>query len=354
MISSKHVSELIHLPARAWGYSASGQWREMCEALETYEWELSPEPFPLSRKWELASALQKTIRRGDRHLALQLIAKIQSMRPQEHAYFWRRLAVIACEDVGSGNTELTVFVVACSQVFTPVQSKDVLFDVFGFLVERLCAVAVRSRIACTAACILEMLPIVGGQILLTSGDREILKKLEIQERELDDPRSGFRAWQRRNGWRTAGLLKFIDLALPSAITSVTGQPPPSTELHGLPSHTYDMYCRSGREVLRRLIQGVPEALGVRDMLNQEGVREPLEAAGEALFFAEGGYVKHEVECVEMVSLLHRFFATRFGLSQTGWVDLRMAMRQAVADGTLNRLRQGELSVRYSQASLFSD
>jgi replication-associated recombination protein RarA len=39
--------------------------------------------------------------------------------PEEYAYFWRRLCVIACEDVGPADDVLASFVVACATVFPP-------------------------------------------------------------------------------------------------------------------------------------------------------------------------------------------------------------------------------------------
>ena len=352
VISSTQFHTLLRFPAKEWNHAASDEWIELCEELRGYEWKLSPQPFPLSRKWELVSALQKVIRRGDQPLALQLIAKIEGMRPQEHAYFWRRLSVIACEDVGAGQEVLTLFVVACSQIFTPVQSKAILFDVFGFLVERLCTATRRSRTACTVVSIGEMLSADGSRTTLNQADREILCVIENHARQFDTPDTPFQAWQKRNDWRTAGLLKFLNLALPFPHTLVSCNPPPSAQLHDLPSYSYDMYTRSGREVLRRLIAGGQAAREISAILNAPDARDPLTAVGEALFFVEGGYVKGEVEYADLAAFHHRVFAARFGLSESGWSALRIAMNRIVVDGTIDEMRDRELGIRYAQTTLF--
>jgi replication-associated recombination protein RarA len=54
----------------------------------------------------LVSAFQKAIRRGDKVMALPLVSAMHSL-PEEYGYFWKRLWVIACEDVGLADDTLT-------------------------------------------------------------------------------------------------------------------------------------------------------------------------------------------------------------------------------------------------------
>jgi replication-associated recombination protein RarA len=68
-------------------------------SLSTYQAPSLNFPIEKGRKWELVSGLQKTIRRADKATALKLISGIAST-PEEYAYFWRRMCVIACEDSG--------------------------------------------------------------------------------------------------------------------------------------------------------------------------------------------------------------------------------------------------------------
>ncbi len=53
-----------------------------------------------ARKWLYASALQKSVRRGMTSCALKFAVQLHSVDP---TYVWRRLCVIALEDVGLGN-----------------------------------------------------------------------------------------------------------------------------------------------------------------------------------------------------------------------------------------------------------
>jgi hypothetical protein len=52
------------------------------------------------QKWLYASALQKSIRRGHTHCAIRFAIQLHSLDEQ---YAWRRLAVIALEDIGFGD-----------------------------------------------------------------------------------------------------------------------------------------------------------------------------------------------------------------------------------------------------------
>lgn len=51
-------------------------------------------------RWKLASALQKSVRRGHTHCAIRFAVKLHAVEP---AYAWKRLAIIALEDVGFGD-----------------------------------------------------------------------------------------------------------------------------------------------------------------------------------------------------------------------------------------------------------
>jgi hypothetical protein len=352
MISEEHMNQLLSVPAKEWGHVARQSWCVLCEELAAYEWTGPSEPFPFARKWELASALQKCIRRGDSLNSRKLIAKIDGIGP-ERAYLWKRLPVIACEDVGSGASELTTFVVACARVFTPNKSREVLMDVLAFLVKKLCEAPQRSRTACSLACIAELSAAGNLPDHRKPEDKEIFVSLTRRAQLLDCPDSPWRQWQRTNDWRGARLLRFLDFHLPFPVVPVGGQPSAHSQLHGLPSYCYDMYTRAGREMLRQLLSGCAGVEDVREILQNATVKDPLIAAGEALFFAEGGYVKDEQAYACVNDLTQRLFAARFGLSTTKWEQLRGAMNRAIKSGTIDRLRAFELNMRYAQASLFT-
>jgi hypothetical protein len=352
MISEEHVNQLLSVPPMEWGHVARPSWCSLCEELAGYQWTEPSQPFPFARKWELASALQKCIRRGDSTGSRKLIAQIDGISP-ERAYFWNRLPVIACEDVGSGASELTTFVVACARVFTPKKSQDVLMAVFAFLIEKLCESPQRSRTACSLACIAELAATGNIPDHRKPEDDEIYESLATRGQLMDRPDSAWRQWQRKNDWRGARLLRFLDIDLPFPFEHIEGRPSRHTQLHGLPSYSYDMYTRAGREMLHQLLSGAAGAEGVCEILQNPRVKDPLIAAGEALFFAEGGYIKGERAYACVNDLTQRLFAARFGLSTIQWEQLREAMTSAVKGGTIDGLRAVELKRRYAQRSLFT-
>jgi hypothetical protein len=86
----------------------SERWVSLCDGLREYQAPHRGLAIAKERKWELVSAFQKSIRRGDKQIALRLVSAMDRM-PTEWAYFWRRLCVIACEDIGPGDDTLTAF-----------------------------------------------------------------------------------------------------------------------------------------------------------------------------------------------------------------------------------------------------
>jgi replication-associated recombination protein RarA len=112
------LQELLTYPKRRFGEPASERWFDLCSSLGTYQAPSLNFPIEKERKWELVSALQKAIRRADKATALKLISGTTSI-PDEYSYFWRRMCVIACEDVGPADHTLVKFVVACATIFSP-------------------------------------------------------------------------------------------------------------------------------------------------------------------------------------------------------------------------------------------
>jgi len=69
-----------------------------------------PAPLPVDR-WVASSALQKAVRRGEALIALRAGLSYLSL---DRAGFWRRLPVIAAEDIGIGDWEVVTQVIAAS------------------------------------------------------------------------------------------------------------------------------------------------------------------------------------------------------------------------------------------------
>jgi replication-associated recombination protein RarA len=93
------LQEMLTYPNRHWDATPSVRWESLCTQMQSYEAPPRSMILPKERKWELVSALQKSIRRADKQIALRLVSAIDNM-PEEYGYFWRRLCVTACEDIG--------------------------------------------------------------------------------------------------------------------------------------------------------------------------------------------------------------------------------------------------------------
>src|SRR5947207_13706787 len=97
--SQATISELVTYPEHFFGEPASEGWLALCSSLSKYQPPSGDVVIKKERKWELASAFQKAIRRANKATALRLISGIANM-PDQYGYFVRRMCVIACEDVG--------------------------------------------------------------------------------------------------------------------------------------------------------------------------------------------------------------------------------------------------------------
>ncbi|ENH6338615.1 hypothetical protein ABWH74_001933 [Burkholderia vietnamiensis] len=106
-----------------------------------------------SDRWLLASNLQKAIRLGLTDVALATMVKLLQV---DEPYLWRRLPVVAYEDVGAGSHERCLEVL---QLFrrAALHRRFGSMRVAGYLVRRLCE-ASKSRALCDAIAALEFSP----------------------------------------------------------------------------------------------------------------------------------------------------------------------------------------------------
>ncbi len=341
--------ELLRYPESRWGEPASDRWISLCTALCDYV----PPPRRLSidkeRKWELVSAFQKSIRRGDKPMALHLISAMDSM-PGEWAYLWRRLCVIACEDVGLADDILVSFVVACATVFPPKRTGKENYLLFCFLAEQMCGLSTRSRIYCSYG-VVEAAANKSELPELFPAEKPIVSTIMQQRAAIRSATNLWQQWQKKNDWRAAGLLKFVGLRLPLKMTTVEAPVPPYKMLFDLPSCCYDMYTRVGLTMLRRLVQGVKGAEGIKEVFQQNEVKSAHRAVGEALFFAEGGRIKGELVYAPLCSLEQRLSPHQFGLPMDAWLNLRVLVEKALEEGIVDRVREEVLRQTYGQGKL---
>jgi replication-associated recombination protein RarA len=98
-------------------------------------------------RWIASSLLQKSIRRGEVELAQRAACTLHVF---DRSAIWRRLVVIACEDVGVGDIDalLEIFLAAAS---TDLRLRCGVAPILGAVVRRL-AEAVKDRSADYLAC----------------------------------------------------------------------------------------------------------------------------------------------------------------------------------------------------------
>jgi hypothetical protein len=344
--------ELLGYTRSSWGIRASERWVSLCTGLRDYQPPCRSLEIDKQRKWELVSAFQKSVRRADKAVALRSVSAMCNM-PEEYAYFWRRLCVVACEDVGPADDEFALFVIACATLFTPKKTGNKLYDLFCFLAEQMCDLPNRSRIYCSyglieSAAITSVLP-----ELSSSEDESIIYAILHRRADVRAAENCWRAWQKKNDWRAEGMLKFIGLRLPLEMTRVQETVPSHKMMFGLPSYSIDMHTRSGMAVLKRLVQGTAGAEGIREFFQQSRVKNPHKVAGWALFFAEGGRIQGELIYPSLSRLEQRIIAQQCGLLDDDWLHLRAVVEEALKTGVIDRVRERVLCQFYGDKLLIA-
>ena len=329
----------------AWGHAMFEGWECLCGSLRNYDAPYDTWTFEKERKWELVSAFQKAIRRGDKWIALRLIAAMQSM-PTERAYFWKRLCVIACEDIGPADDCLAAFAIACAASVRK-NAEPSSHDLFCFLTEQMCDRSTRSRIYCSLG-VIESAVSESVSAFLIPEDAKIASAIRERVGRMLSPTNPWEQWQRKNDWRAEGLLKYVGLTLPFEMLQTQLPLPPPRLLFGLPSYCYDMHTRVGLEMLKRLARGVEGGEGIKELFQQNKVKSPHRALGEALFYVEGGRIQGELFHQPLYSLEQRLAAHRTGLSLDSWLALRNRVQAAVDDGVIDRVREEVLHQRYDR------
>ena len=335
-MSVSQCQELRDYPNRKWDGVPSVRWESLCTQMLSYE----PPPrsliLPKGRKWELVSALQKSIRRADKPMALRLVSAIDEM-PEEYGYFWRRLSVTACEDIGPADDELATFVVACSSVFTPKRTGAKSYDIFCFLVESLCDLSARSRIYCSMSMI-EAMVTEGNVPELSAEDGQIVSAILQQKAAMLSPMNAWQEWQSKNDWRAEKMLRFVRLTLPTETFKVQLPIPTYRMLFDLPSHCYDVHTRVGQKVLSRLMRGAFGATAIKDFIYRSKVKNGLKALGMALFFVEGGRLEGELLYPSLSRLEQLLIAHQHGLSLDEFLALQCLVLDALNAGIIDQIR----------------
>jgi hypothetical protein len=346
MLSAK-FQEMLTYPTRKWGESASDRWVSLCTQMRDYQAPCRNMVVVNERKWELVSALQKSIRRGDKQLTLSLVSAIDSMS-EEYAYFWKRFCVIACEDVGPADDLLAAFVIACATVFSLKKTGHENYDLLCFLSEQMCDLSTRSRVYCSYSIIDTMLSNTSLPDLSVA-DQEIISAIMQRKASLREPKCRWEEWLRKNDWRGEQMLRFIGLTLPVNMTGVQLALPEHKMLFGFPSYCYDMHTRVGLEMLRRIVRGVRGTEEITDFLKRNKVQSAHRVVGDALFFVEGGRIQGELIYGSVCCLEQRLSAHRHGLSLNEWLHLQVMVVMALESGIIDRVREDVLRQFYGEA-----
>jgi len=336
-MSVPQCQELRDYPNRKWDAAPTARWESLCTQMLSYEPPLRSMILPKERKWELVSALQKSIRRADKQMALRLVSAIDNM-PEEYGYFWRRICVIACEDIGPADNELATFVLACSSVFTPKRSGAKNYDFFCFLVEVMCDLPVRSRIYCSMS-IIESIAAEGTLPKLSDEDTQIVSAIMQRKAMMLSPANAWQEWQRKNDWRAEKMLRFVGITLPEKLFHEKFPIPAYKMLFDLPSYCLDVHTRVGQEVLRCLMRGSCGATAIKDFVYRNKARGVLNALGMALFFVEGGRLEGEMLYPSLSRLEQLLIAHQHGLSLNEFLTLQCLVLDALNAGIIDQIRE---------------
>jgi hypothetical protein len=335
---SLSIEALYSYPSRIWNEKPSTRWLDLCNQLQMYD----PAPGTpgvlkdATRKWELVSAYQKSVRRGLVHLVPWLISELLSLGRPEWAYCWRRICVTAAEDVGFGDPDLMNFVIVCSTLFRPGAGPDVLRKVWESLTQEMCRTQ-KSRIYCQLSIIEEAVE--RGEIANTLSDweRAVIQELRTRRVLTDGGQcTAKEKWAIKNNWRGDGMLKFqATIDTPFEVRAT--QPDLSYNiLCGLPDFCYDKHTRLGRAVCSRLAT----TGAIQEFLRKNAPKGGKSAAvGWALFFVEGSRIDGGLEDDRLSLLEAKAMAGQLGWTVEAWKELVQLVSEAVSDGTVNEIRK---------------
>ncbi len=338
---------------------------------------LPPTPLPVDR-WVASSALQKAVRRGETLLALRAGLTYLS---SNKAGFWRRLPVIAAEDVGVGDSGVVTQVITAAVEGGWRRSAGGDWRVASYLVARMCeAPKERStdylllaalahpdfekecaRLALAEAA--ELVALVrdetsplptravaawylagtgrlrGTRLPARRGEPEALF---AAYGDMGAPRSLVAACRSAAVRTQYPLPVFLPLVWSAARASRTRQVVtldigPPRVVRGMPLWAFDKYTPIGRQALRTLLAS---SAPVRTYLAEhlpKGRR--LEALGVAVFYVEGGEVRHQLvwDQTEVLTTLGiEGDLSRTGLRREAVRGLLQIVRENLGD--LDRIR----------------
>lgn len=345
-------SVLAGYPSTIWKASSPDNWAFLVNQFSALDSEnklptmhsLNPD-----RKWEVVSAYQKAIRRGDQTVAMKMVSAI-NCRPEFLDYFWRRMIVTAAEDIGPANPGLMAFVMAAFEVFKPKKAPDIQRQVMARLTQMMCE-SNKSRTYCSMSIIEGAMPhlitetedtivvnVPGG---LTAWEMEFIEFMK--NRPADAPQT-VEAWCRSKGALAEGLSKFYSV-YPELSVRTNLHHAPVEMICGLPSYAYDMHTRVGKTATFRLC-GYKD---LKEFFDKVECNDKPKAIGYAMFYTEGGRIVDERWDTQVALLERKMAYARFGLSVSQGVALELILMNLQESGDLNKLRTKIAKATYEGA-----
>lgn len=330
------------------------------------------------------SALQKAVRLGDYRIALD--ASLRLLRTGHADANWRRLRVIAVEDIGVGDPEVAAFILwlARSTAFRTEMGEETAAAV---AVDSLCR-APKSRDMCDVASwaglpgvVTGILEDFAGQqtshlIDVAADGREPFEIRYAAARALYPAKpEGMLRWVRRS--RGERLDLYTALKMPSALAYaieadvrfggdvLTSAGPVVWALlsasewmradrdyvdevdvpliRSVPASTFDRHTRIGQQVVRQLLR---EHEPLQDFFSRHPHADRLASALRALFYVEGGILRPRLhfegsEQLYWSILEAKFASTGLPTLEGGGYELLRLMRDALPE--INALRLAHLS-----------
>ena len=343
---------------------------DLAERLEWYEAPVTQvAEYNADRKWEIVSAIQKSIRRGNVAIALEMSATL--LRADQEpltTYLWRRIAVTAGEDIGLAEPELVAFVLLCNQFFTPKKFPTLQPKVLSFLTEEL-AQASKDRSLCDFSVISMWAKNgdpggrEGEEIIKQVRECDAIAKSCASNKDRKPYWVNYAGYTRllnylvEQDYRTEGMTKFVGLELQfmkggterqlcSPEYALVTRPP---MLRGIPEYAYDMHTRVGKRALVRF----SEYEKIKPYLPPG--TERLGALGWALFYVEGGQLDRDVgypkrDAIEQLSC--RLALTAQGIAPEKVGDFLLVVRYSLP--VLNGIRMAIVHEAYRAGYKTSD
>lgn len=334
---------------------------------------VTPAIIPQISGWLASAVLQKSIRRGRSDFALAAASVLQA---RSEARLWRRLVVIAVEDVGLGDLEAVYMTVAAAACRRRLRQTYDATRLLSFIVGRLatatkcratddlyvatedCAAWQQDRLDLVEKPLDELLEII-------LGDDTIERRAVAVRYAIGTDRSASSSLARRPGHPDT-VSDFMSDALPHTLVAVAGEAyrqtgeviaaflpllhqdfdgchsevrpddlPPEVLVRGLPGWALDKFSREGQAALGRFLG--TDCATTRWLRGHLPPSDRLGTLGRALFQVESGLVKDRLIWPTAKSLRRQADLESWPFSTTDAAELLAALRADIP--LLNRSRE---------------